>query len=175
MKNKKIVIFIALIILLVICVILVVNRSEKCIGHDKNNRVLGINLQQFSLENRAKLLKNNTLFVGNNVKELENGYYDFKLQNAENTVVITLNKLWYEEYGVDYIQDEYLAKICREIAKRLNVNVEKLELEYQLYKYIKGNYVQVKDGNKGEKITMEAISIWSEGVDSECIIYLKVV
>jgi len=168
---KKIIIFLVLaIFVLLVAIVAVVLRKDEV--SDISNTT--IDISKFNLDNRAKLFVNEELLIGGNIKELENGYYDFKLANKAGVVVITLNKLWYEEYGIDYIQDEYLAKICREIVKCMEITYEKEEFEYQLYKYIKDNYLKVKEGQDIEKIEVDKISIWAKSINSECIVYLKV-
>ena len=92
-------------------------------------------------------------------KELENNFCDIKIQSTDNGVVIDLNKLWYETYGEDYIQDDYLAQICREITNRLNVKGDSEQIEYAMYKYIKDNYIKVREGESIEEILTDEINM----------------
>jgi len=169
---KRIVICLVLLIFVLLAAFLLSSARQDKVAEKDNN--LTIDISKFNLENRVKLFVNEELLIGGNIKELENGYYDFKLSNKDRAVVITLNKLWYEEYGLNYIQDEYLAQICREIVKCIEITCEKEDLEYQLYKYIKDNYLKVKEGQDIEKIEIDGLDIWAKSINSECAIYLKV-
>jgi len=131
-------------------------------------------VSNFNIDNRSKIFVNEELLIGENKKQLENGYYDFKISNKEEILIITLNKLWYEKYNSDYIQDDYLAKICKEIVECIEISNIKEDLEYYLYKYVKDNYLKVKQGQVSPKLELDKISIWSKSVNSECVIYVKV-
>lgn len=175
MKKRLTILTIGVLVLLIIVTILLLRiKSDKSISETRN---IITDIEQINIQNRAKLIIQDGVLIGESIKQLENGYYDFKLSNKNNILEISLNKLWYEEYGLDYIQDDYLAKICREIAKCIK-NVEyveyKEEFEYQLYKYIKDNYLIVKQGGNVEKINLGQISIWALCVNGECVINVKV-
>ena len=157
--NKKY-IALAVIIVLVLTTLFILNLN----GNENNEKqqVSSSNLFQitdFNIKNRTVLKKDNAIYVGNNIKELENNFCDIKIQNTENSVVIDLNKLWYETYGNDYIQDDYLAQICREITNRSNVKGDSEQIEYAMYKYIKDNYIKVREGESVEVILTDEISM----------------
>jgi len=160
-KNvKKISIVLAVILALVLTTVFILKVRSK--EDDKKQGVLASNAFQiidFNIENRSVLKKDNAIYVGNNTKELENNFCDIKIQNTDNRVVIDLNKLWYETYGDDYIQDDYLAQICREIASGLNVKGDSEQIEYAMYKYIKDNYIKVREGENVEEILTDEINM----------------
>lgn len=114
-----------------------------------------IKITEFNLNNRAVLNTESGIYVGNNLKELENGFYDIKIVNKNNYVEVYFNKLWYETYGDDYIQDEYLAKICRKLSEGLENGTQEVDFENILYKYIKDNYLSVRGGKTAEKLSTE--------------------
>lgn len=173
MKKERGVIFIVLIIL-ILNIIFAFCMLRKENEKTKNTLDTSVNLQNFYIENRTRLFLNDELLVGENKKELENGYYDFKVAKSKDGLIIYLNKLWYGEYEQDYIQDEYLAKICRGLVKCLNVEDENEEIEYQLYKHIKENYLDIRNGEKKEKIEVDNIIIDSKSIDNQCVLYIKV-
>lgn len=162
------VIILTIVVIFIYVLLILKNVNENEVIED------AINLGDFRLKEREVIFFDNYLLVGENRKELENGYYDFKIQTNSNEVVISLNKLWYERFGADYIQDEYLAKVCREVIRVLKYNGDKEKLEYELYKYIKDNYVSVKAGETGETLMIGDILISSKSKDGECVVYIKV-
>lgn len=117
---------------------------------NKNKDIIDIKITEFNIPNRVVLNTETGIYIGNNLKELENGFFDIKILNKNNYVEVYLNKLWYETYGNDYIQDEYLARICRKLSEELNKKVQEADLENILYKYIKDNYLNVRSGETVE-------------------------
>ena len=156
---KKMIIVLTVIVVVLIAVFILKMRSKE----DNENQELPssntFQITDFNIENRAVLKKDNAIYVGNNTKELENNFCDIKIQNTDDGVVIDLNKLWYETYGDDYIQDDYLAQICREITNRLNVKGDSEQTEYAMYKYIKANYIKVREGEIVEDILTDEINM----------------
>lgn len=144
----------------------VINKTnddkKQTLNSDSNN----LQITQFNVDGRVTLKKDDAIYVGNNLKELENNFYDIKIVNTKDGIVIYLNKLWYETYGLDYIQNEYLARICRELSDRLNVENSSEQFEYLLYKYIKDNYVKVRQNEQVERITTDKLSLKLELEDS---------
>ena len=160
-KNiRKIAILLAVIVVLVLIAVLILKVGSK---EDNENQDLSssntFQITDFNIQNRTVLKKANAIYVGNNTKELENNFCDIKIQSTDNGVVIELNKLWYATYGDDYIQDDYLAQICREIANRLNIKGDSEQIEYAMYKYIKDNYIKVREGESVEEILTDKINI----------------
>lgn len=157
-KGKIIIsIIIVLITILVFAMYLVQHKTNAEQNEVKKQNIIQIG--QFNVENRTTLKENKTIYIGNNLKELENNFYDIKIQNTEAGVDIYLNKLWYENYNKEYIQDDYLAKICREISNRLNMQNDTEQFEYVLYKYIKDNYVKVRQNEIIEEILTDKVNL----------------
>lgn len=145
---KKIIIVSALVVLCLIAVFIYVSNKEE--GKTDYNST--IEIRAFNVEERTSLNKDGCIYVGNNIKELENGYYDIKISSNKDRVAVYINKLWYKHYSQDYIQDDYLARICRELSNKLNITQDERELEYILYKYIKDNYINVRKNIDVESI-----------------------
>lgn len=140
-------------IVVLICIITMLFSDLK----NNNNKEMGvitkaIQITDFAIDGREVIKKGTAIYVGNNKKELENNFYDIKIDNVEGQVHVFLNKLWYERYDRDYIQDEYLAKICRELAIKLQIQTNLEQLEYAMYKYVKDNYMNIRNGNSVEAI-----------------------
>jgi len=163
--NKKV--LIAIIAIVVICVlvgVITLKNKEQISSKSETTQVKQIT--DFNIEDRVILEQEGSILLGNSIKELENNFYDIKITNTNAGVEIYLNKLWYESYGEDFIQNEYLAKICRELSSKLNIKQETEQFEYVLYKYIKDNYVKVKQGESIEEIQTDKLSIKFELEDS---------
>lgn len=159
-KNiKKTVIVLAVITPIVLTTLFILKLRSKDNNEKEEVSSNSFQITDFSIENRAVLKKDNAIYVGNNTRELENNFCDIKIQNIDSGVVIDLNKLWYETYGEDYIQDHYLAQICREITQRLNVKGDSEQIEYAMYKYIKDNYIKVRKGEIVEDILTDEINM----------------
>ena len=155
--KKVIIITLAMVIILGLVLYFVPQSSNKAELAVENNTV--IQITDFNIEGRKSLKIDNIIYVGNNLKELKNNFYDIKIQSTESDVVVYLNKLWYENYGEDYIQDEYLAKICRELSSRLNMQNDTEQFEYVLYKYIKDNYIKVRQNETVEEILTDKLNL----------------
>lgn len=160
-KNiKKISIVLAVIIALVLTTVFILKMRNKENNKKKESSFLNVlQITDFTIENRTVLKKDNAIYVGNNTKELVNNFCDIKIQNIDNGVIIDLNKLWYETYGDDYIQDDYLAQICREITNRLNIKGDSNQIEYVMYKYIKDNYIKVREGENIEETLTDEMNM----------------
>lgn len=102
-------------------------------------------------DNRVCVELFNEFYVGNNKKELKNGYYDFKVSNRQRGVTITINKLWYKEFNENLYEHEYVDNLCEYISK-IVLNGTKIKLEkdelYVLYKDILDVYIKAKDNIK---------------------------
>ncbi len=163
--KKKVIIVIAIVLICVALVIAIMFKNKEEINIESKS-VQTIQITDFNIDNRVTLKKENNLLLGNNTKELENNFYDIKITNTSEGVEVYLNKLWYEDCGQDYIQDEYLAKICRELSSKLNVQETTEEFEYLLYKYVKDNYIKVRQGENIEEIQTDKLSLKFELEDS---------
>ena len=159
------IIVIAIVLICVTLVIAIMFKNKEEINN-KSKSMQTIQITDFNIDNSVTLKKENNLLLGNNTKELENNFYDIKITNTSEGVEVYLNKLWYENYGQDYIQDEYLAKICRELSSKLNVQETTEEFEYLLYKYVKDNYIKVRQGENIEEIQTDKLCLKCELEDS---------
>ena len=168
-KDKVIIVrkMIILIFILIIAVasILIGLRLGK--NNDSTKEGSGVpKITSFVMENRTILNKQNDIYVGNNTKELENGFYDIKISNLSQGINIYLNKLWYESSDDDYIQEDYLAKICRVVASQMMDVTQTEEFEYVLYKYIKDNYMKIRKQEDVQVMLLDNINMKFELEDN---------
>ena len=152
---KKTIIIIVLVLLLLLSIIILTNSLNK----KSLNNINKIQIDQIKIKNRTTIKIDNIIYVGENIKEIENGYYDLKIVNEENTVDIYLNKLWYKNFNESYIQDDYLVNICHEIVNNIKVNKNKEELEYLLYKYVKENYLSSRSNKPTQSLLLENLTL----------------
>ena len=150
-KYIKLGIIVLLALLTMLGIACVVLKST--ISEEQSKAILKI--VDFEIKDRICIKQGETIYLGNSKKEIFNDFYDVKVVNKESSVDIYLNKLWYENYGQDFIQDEYLARICRKIIENFEPKSNKEEAEYMLFKYIKDNYVQVRDNAEVQKVEIE--------------------
>ena len=163
---KKVIIIVVIIILIILAIALGIVMRKDRDSEEETTRSTNVKITEFDIEGRTSLTKNGIIYIGNNTKELENNFYDIKIVSSETETYIYLNKLWYETYGKDYIQDNYLAEICRNICKSLNLENETEQFEYMLYKYIKDNYVRVRQEERIEEIQTEKLNLKFELEDN---------
>ena len=170
-KNRAFWIIAFLVVSFFICVSLIGNISRK--KDNEENNVHIIDLSGFEINNRVKLVKDKTVYFGENLKELENSFYDIKISTLKDTLEVTLNKLWITKWNEDYIEDEYLIEIVKCIVNTLEIDSVKEDVEYELYKYIKQNFIKVKNKENVEKLELESIIVNAEHKDGECVLYIK--
>lgn len=167
----KVLIAVAITVVVALMTCIIVRNVDK--GKEDRTTMPILQITDFIIEDRTTLKQDGKLLVGYNLKELENNFYDIKIENTDKGVELYLNKLWYENYGQDYIQDDYLAKICRELSKRLNIQYDTTQLEYVLYKYIKDNYLKVKQNEKIEKLLTDKLSLEFNQEESIAILIIR--
>ncbi len=171
-KNKMFWMIVALLIIsFFICVSLIRNVESK---NGKEKDIIDvIDLSGFEIKNRARFVKDKTVYIGENLKELENAFYDIKISTLNNTLEVTLNKLWRVKWDQDYIEDEYLIEIVECIVNTLKIENVKEDVEYELYKYIKQNFLKVKNNENVSKLELENITVTAEHKEGECVLYIK--
>jgi len=127
------------------------NIKEKIKGN--NNQGLKtshqIDMSSIKIENRETLQEGQIILIGNNTKELENGFFDIHINTSKlpNEIIIYINKLWYKGFEEDYIDDLYLMQIIEYIARISNIN-EIEQNKNKVFKYIKEEYKKTKSENK---------------------------
>lgn len=170
-KNRAFWLITFSIICFFICVSLIRNKNYE--KENKEDVIQTIDLSGFEINNRVKLVKDETVYIGENLKELENSFYDIKISTLNGTLKLTLNKLWRTKWDEDYIEDKYLIEIVKCIVNTLEIDSVKEDVEYELYKYIKQNFIKVKNKERVEKLQLESIIVNAEYKEGECVLYIK--
>ena len=153
-KYKKIIVISGVFLSLLLGTI-IIKKDAKEIKKETNY----FTFNYLDIENRVSLFNEDILYIGENKKEIENGYYDIKLLNTKEGVLVYLNKLWYEKFSSTLIDEEYLAKICKLIVNNFSITDYKEELEYTLFNYIKENYLKVRNNEKAHSISVDYMLI----------------
>lgn len=174
-NNKcKWLIIVIIIVIIYISFLLCISNIKRIKIEDKNrlNKEI-ININAFEIKNRMKLIKNNMVYIGENLKELENNFYDIKISTLDTGLEITLNKLWRYKVNKEYIEDDYLIEIVDQVVELLKIDNVKEDVGYELYKYIKQNFLKVKSGETAEILELEEFKVYSKSVAGECVIYIE--
>ncbi|MBR6688650.1 MAG: hypothetical protein IKL68_01375 [Clostridia bacterium] len=171
-KNICLIVLVALLVCIsfILCMYNKIKNDEKI--EEKNNLEI-IDINAFEIKDRIKFVKNNTVYIGENLKELENDFYDIKISALNSGLEVTLNKLWRYKVNKDYIEDEYLIEIVDKVVGLLNVSTINEDVSYELYKYIKQNFLKVKNHEQVEKLELEEFRIHSKNIEGECVIYIE--
>ncbi len=174
-NNKyKWLIIVILMLLIYISFLLCIANKKRSSKESKNEIYKEtININTFEIKNRIKLIKNNKLYIGENLKELENDFYDIKISTLDSGLEVTLNKLWRYEVNKEYIEDDYLIEIVDQIVELLGIENVKEDVNYELYKYIKQNFLKVKNNEQVEPLELEEFNVCSKSIDGECVIYIE--
>ena len=109
--NKKIYIIISITLVIFIAMLAQKECKEEYILY---NIDLTSNLN--CITQREVLIKDEKVFIGNNKKELENGYFDIKIEKIDKGIKLQVNKLM-----KNYIKDQiYDKQYLRELFNYLN-------------------------------------------------------
>lgn len=129
---------------LVIAFVLVVGMAFASLYYLNNTSDNKINLQYINecIDGRSCIEVYNAFYVGNNEKELQNGYYDFKISNTLNGVTIVINKLWYKEFNETLYEKEYVEMLCDYMSKII-LNGTKVKLENDELAALQKNILEV--------------------------------
>lgn len=140
---KRIIYPLFFIVILIILILLLFS----CFKKDKQE--INLNYLYECIDDRACITQEQVMLIGENEKELQNGYYDFKIENVERGIKAYINKLWYRKFNENMYEQEYAKKIYEYISKvlssRANVKLNENE-EKWIYDSICESYVRVKNG-----------------------------
>jgi hypothetical protein len=96
------------------------------------------NINKINIENRYVDINKNVISVGKNLKEIENGYYDFKIDIQKHKIIIYINKLFKQDVYMNMYDDKYIDTIVNYI------NVL-FELKLDIKEYIIKNYTLIRE------------------------------
>ena len=171
LNNKYM--WLGILILTVISISFLVCISNKSKHKDEIQSDLIIDITTFKLKDRVRLIKNDKVYIGENLKQLENNFYDIKISTLNTGIELTLNKLWRYKVNNEYIEDEYLIEIVDKLVELMKIKNVKEDVSYELYKYIKQNFLKIKNGEVVSNLELEEFKIHSKTVEGECVIYIE--
>lgn len=106
-----------------------------------------------NINNRKIVNIEDKIYVGENEKQIENGYYDIYVYVRKNKhLVISLNKLW-KEFDEKLYQKEYITEIATSIESILEEDLNNNEI----FNYILLGYEIAKNSESKEEINKEYI------------------
>lgn len=120
-----------------------------------------INISEYRIEKsfentitqRIIKILNHKVFVGETIKEIENGYYDIKLYIQDNKcIVIHINKLW-KEFDRNLYEEDYVSQISGSLQNMLGINIP----ENKIYDYILSGYLVAKNVDNNSNDSNEYI------------------
>lgn len=174
-KQKQYLIIAILVLLLVGIIYLISNYKIDEINDDKQFDISFYKVEEFTkrnIDNREILKVDKNLLIGYSKKELENGYYDLKIYEENDTLFMHLNKVW-KEFNDKLYEEKYVEQIVNSILNVFELNSKNAQKE--IYEYIIEGYKVSKgliDNNlsneKGLKI--ESIEVKRKIVNSELIL-----
>lgn len=89
------------------------------------------------IEGRVCIEDEETIKIGNNEKELKNGYYDVLLEKTETGFIAHINKLWKTEFNETLYEEEYVKEVAMFLISRMKSEVECQEvMSFMLEGYI---------------------------------------
>lgn len=116
-----------IITLCIVCTVLV----SVCIGvslkKTKNVTQVDKNVAK-CINNRACIEEQQTIKIGNNDKELKNGYYDILLERYDSGFTMYINKLWKDEFNESLLDNTYADEVAQFLTNRLKSSVNSLDI-----------------------------------------------
>ena len=139
--------FVLLIFLIVIFLVFFILNSYISKSNYKSDKTNTLNISIYRIEkyinknvsNREIVITNGKIKVGENKKQIENGYYDIEIFLKGKNIVINLNKLW-KEFDEKLYQDEYILEVTKTIEEVLEIT-NKTE---DIYEFIRNGYIMAK-------------------------------
>lgn len=150
-------IFILILILIILFLIYSKKFNSKKINKvDINNISQNINYfksyiknNKINISNRYVFVGDNEIIFGNNLKQVQNGYFDIKIyMENEQKISIEINKLYKEKFNDDMYEDDYVDNIVNIINDVFNFKLSSDEINYfkeNIIKYyidLRRNYVE---------------------------------
>ena len=159
-------------------------NKAKVSKNSKNNidKTLNVSIERVitilneNITDRCIINSGNTILIGENKKQLENGYYDIKIEieNAEkkdNKVKIYINKLW-KKFNSSLYEQVYAEEVASSINKIWKVCDNTTDLkQFFINKYSESKSEEINS----DKISFaqDNICINTEIIDKELVITLR--
>lgn len=162
MKKRVITIFVLLIIFL-LAMVYIFSLDRQYASKDKVDVVSCI-------DDRVCIEEEQIIKIGNNEKELQNGYYDVLLEKNEFGFELHVNKLWKTEFNESLLELNYVDEVTRFLLSRVSSNAAVSEIS----NYIIEGYTLSKNGEKYIKeLNLEQETIIFESKNYELVIEVK--
>lgn len=158
MRSKRVLRNLGIIIVLCAAIFVIVKNFYA------NNQKISLVNEKLSISkyitNRTCIVEDKQVKVGNNEKELQNGYYDILLETDELVLKMYINKLWKREFNVELYENEYVNQVSNYLVANTNCNLSKEEIAEIITK----GYVAAKNGenyyrqveHKGNIVTFQS-------------------
>lgn len=158
MRSKRVLKILG--IVTVLCAATFVIVKNFCANNQKTSPVNEKPSISEYVTNRACISEGKQVKVGNNEKELQNGYYDILLETDEPALKMYINKLWKTEFKDKLYESEYVNQVSDYFIANTNCNLNKEEIAEIITK----GYVAAKNGetyykkveHKGNVITFQS-------------------
>lgn len=176
-------------LLLLVCVLLLLgflflwmNKTKVSKNNNNSNKTLNVSSERIitilneNITGRCIINSGNVILVGANKKQLENGYYDIKIEieNAEkkdNKIKIYINKLW-KEFNSSLYEQVYAEEVAVSVNKICKICDNTMELkQFLIDKYSEAKSEKI-NSNK-TSFVQDDICINAEIIDKELVITLR--
>lgn len=148
-QIKKYKYIIILFITIIISVSILNNFSIKTNKIYIKPKEYDFNLSAENILNRYTYYENkNCIYIGDNNKEISNGYYDIKIQKQNEKLYIYINKLFKKSENNKIYDEKYLEELITYINKLLDFKFDFTKLEFK----IKDLYLKIKTNQQKELI-----------------------
>ena len=151
--NIKNIIYFIIIVIIVIFITLIIKNAiiKKTTTLNKNFKEYNINPKEY-VKDREYIEKNNILYFGTNIKELNNDFFDIQVICQKDIIKIGFNKIYKEEYSEKlYVDKNYLFEIMSNLKVKYGLNLEDVALQ-EMVVLISDKYMDYKE-NKESNIS----------------------
>lgn len=122
------------------------------------------------IDDRVCIEEQEIIKIGNNEKELQNGYYDVLLEKNEFGFEVHVNKLWKTEFNETLLEMSYVDEVTRFLLSRVSSSVSVPEFS----SYVVEGYTLAKNGEEYIKeLDLKQETIMFESKNYELVIEVK--
>lgn len=174
-----ILVVISLVSILLIMLFLMFRNSKKEIdindGQTNYNQNVSIerieNISKENIKDRCVFKEDNYILIGENLKQLENGFYDIKFELNDKKLVVYVNKLW-KNFNENLYEEKYIDEIISTFQKIFEVEGEIGDIR----ECLKEEYINTKNEEENvNKKTFElsGIKVDLENLDKEVVMTIN--
>lgn len=181
-RNKiAILIGIVLISILLIVVLLICRNSKKeaniniSNGQMKNEQNISIeridSIVKENIKDRSVFKEDNYILIGENIKQLENGFYDIKFELDNEMVIVYVNKLW-KDFNENLYEEKYIDEVITAFQKIFDVEDDLGKLREDL----KEEYINTKNEKEnvnGKTFELSGIKVDLKNLNKEVVMTIN--